>query len=705
MTTRRSSSPAGSPKTSGMLIEVVDSSGQTLVLDQLLGKGGEGSVFVVHDQPALAGKIYHQTPLTPDLVAKLEAMVNCRTNKLEAISAWPQSLLYTPHRKEPCGILIPCIGAASHMHELYGTSNRRKHFPHARWQHLVLAARNTAAAFDTMHEAGIVVGDVNQGNLLVDETMRVRFIDCDSFQIAAGDQSFLCPVGTPHFTPPELQGKKLRETPRSPDHDLFGLAVLLFHLMFVGRHPFAGRCLLDGEQTIERAILERRFAFSKNKAATQMEPPPASLRLEDYPAEIGELFERAFRQPDGVTNRPTAREWVAQLDALLASRKNCTIDEAHVFYNRLDQCPWCRIEDEGGPAFFVVLDGSVSMVSPDRLTHLEAKLHKLTIPNFTSLSPDKLKIPQALPPKRLKSLGRMGGPDAAALGLVASTLACLAAPASVWALAAGAVGALASGAYLLFSKPGRSRRTQLDELGKRLVQEQGKLHKRAGAIAAAHRQRERAYQDSVDAIKAQAKHYYAADNQLQDVLVVYREMQLNRFLASKLIQEHISQIPGMSPSRASVLQSYGIESALDVDQMKLLGVPMLHPNLLLELTSWRERVERQFVFKPEHGVNFQQGGTANKDAVMRFKVAEARRILMASKQLDALAHGSRDQVERELAHFDRAAEATRETAKQLRDWQSNRRPAERLINQSPVAVISAALGGPLFGLLLYWMFG
>ena len=688
----------------GVLIEVVDSDGQTLLLEEPIGKGGEGSVFVVEGQTTLAAKIYHQTPISSDDAAKLEAMVAGRTSEIEAIAAWPRAVLYSPHTNQPCGILVPRISDARHMHELYGTSNRRRHFPHARWHHMVLAARNVAAAFDTMHTAGIVVGDVNQGNLLVDESMRVRFIDCDSFQIHTGDRTFLCPVGTPHFTPPELHNKKLRETPRTPDHDRFGLAVLMFHLIFVGRHPFAGRYFGDGEQTIERAISERRFAFSKNRAATLMEPPPASLRLEDLPGPVGDLFERAFRQPDGECNRPTAREWVEQLDLLLKSRQSCTFDPAHVYYSRLSQCPWCRIEDEGGPAFFV-LDGSASIISPQRLDQLESKLRKLTIPSFPTMTPQQLKIPQPLAPKRLEKPGRMSNVDVAAGVLVASAAACLAAPASVWALAAGAVGALGSGGYLLANKAAKARRREHDDLTKQLAAEQNKLHRRAQATIAAHRKRQSAFQTSVDELKADADHYQAADNQLEDVLVVYRKSQQNRFLASHLIQDSAAQIPGMTPALAAVLQSYGIESAQDVDHIKLLGVPMLHPGLVLELTTWRDRIERQFVFKSEHGVNFNDTDVGGKAAVQRFKVAQARRILMASRQLDSLAAASRDQLQRELTHFDRVAAPARDLAKQLRDAQTNRREWERLLNRSPVTILSVALGAPLFGGLLYLIFG
>src|SRR3970282_1472692 len=116
-------------------------------------------------------------------------------------------------------ILMTKMDVARPLHELYGTTNRRRHFPEVGWHHMVLAARNTAAAFQTLHSAGIVVGDGNQGNMPVDTGMTGRLIDCDSFQITSGGRTFFCPVGTPHFTPPELQLVRLREVARNPNHD------------------------------------------------------------------------------------------------------------------------------------------------------------------------------------------------------------------------------------------------------------------------------------------------------------------------------------------------------------------------------------------------------------------------------------------------------------------------------------------------------
>ena len=55
---------------------------------------------------------------------------------------------------------------------------------------------------------------------------------------------------------------------RTPTHTAYGLAVLLFHLLFMGRHPFAGRFHGVGEMPIEKAIAESRFAYARETRRT-----------------------------------------------------------------------------------------------------------------------------------------------------------------------------------------------------------------------------------------------------------------------------------------------------------------------------------------------------------------------------------------------------------------------------------------------------
>ncbi len=696
MTTGPSSSPPGSTKHPTAYL---DSSGQPVKLGAQLGSGGEGAVFAVEGQPALAAKIYHRTPLAADHREKLEAMIERQSGALAVVSAWPQSLLLNP-RGEACGILLPKIVDALQLHELYGTSNRRAQFPYVKWHHMVLAARNVAAAFECMHKSGIVVGDVNQGNLLVDREMCVRFIDCDSFQVEANGNVYNCPVGTPHFTPPELQSKKLRDKPRTPEQDRFGMAVLIFHLLFVGRHPFAGRYYGDGELTIERAIAERRFAFSKDRSETLVEPPPASLQRGDVSPGVAALFEAAFRgEPD---ERPKARRWVEALEEMVRHRKACPMDQAHIYCALGKECPWCRIEDEGGPAFFV-LGGSTSMVMPDRLEHLENKLRKLMLPVFPDLPPQTLRIPQALAPKRLSKAPKIGAADAEAWLLVAGAATCLASPFSGLALIAGAAATVAGGGALIFSPAGKQRRRRADELAANLNAMQLQLYQRGQAVDKQHRLRHDAFESSVEQLKVEYDNYRNAATQLHDVLSIYRSMQKSRHLSSHLIQKNVRNIRGMTPSLAAALASYGIESAYEIEPLRLMGLPMINADRLLELKTWRAEVERQFVFTPEHGVSLDSKTVANDTTIKRFKASVARRILMAVRQLESVASAGREQLGQDLKEFEKHADRVRAAAAELRDFQSNRRPLERLLNRTPAVVLSVVGAALALGALFYWM--
>ena len=677
-----------------------------------MGRGGEGIVFEVEGQPTQVAKVYHKRPLPDEQVAKLQAMVSCWSNALETISSWPRAMLFDPTSRKPCGILMTKMEGAHPLHELYGTTNRRRHFPEVGWHHLILAARNTAAAFHTMHSANIVVGDVNQGNLLVDKQMCVRMIDCDSFQVSSGSKTYHCPVGTPHFTPPELQSLKLREVTRSVDHDRFGMAILIFHLLFVGRHPFAGRYHGPGDLSIERAIAERRFAFSKNKAATLVEPPPASLRLDELPAGLGNLFELAFRGDAGTDGalRPSPMDWITQLEALMKRRKTCKFDAMHVYSADLDDCPWCRIEDAGGPTFFVA-GGGTSIISADRLAVLDEKILMLREVPFPDLMQRQIALPHMPPLRPLKERPKFARPDVTAALLVASWMVCilgafggplgLGTVVTLAALGGGTALSLILAVALVFSEQARARRKSVVDFKDWLAKAQEGLLQRGQMIAFQHNQRETGFQRSTDDLKDALEQYRTAEKNLQNVLVQHREAQKSDFLRGYLLRDYYRKIPGLSPSQVIMLESFGVESANDLERLRLYGIPSIDGELVIELMHWRAEVERGFTFNPEHGITLADVGAAKEAAVRRYKISQARKILTGSKQLETLAAAGRSELARALTQFNQAADQWRNVATQLRDFQSGRRRFERFINQSAGRIIGLALGVPLVALLLY----
>ena len=217
---------------------------------------------------------------------------------------------------------------------------------------LARTARNVAAAFDAVHRHGHVIGDVNEGNVVVSRHASARLIDCDSFQITHLGRRYACRVGVPLYTPPELQGQRLETVARTANHDCFGLAVLVFQLLFMGRHPYAGRHR-DREVPVATAIREGLFAFGAEAARQGWEPPPFSLALDNVTPSLAGLFERAFGQPtaSGGDSRPSARDWVVVLDQVEAAMVTCRKEPRHAYLH--DACPWCHMEQEGGPSFFV----------------------------------------------------------------------------------------------------------------------------------------------------------------------------------------------------------------------------------------------------------------------------------------------------------------------------------------------------------------
>lgn len=330
--------------------EVVEADGRRVRLGALLGRGGEGAVYEIEDRPGVVAKIFHQ-PLPPMRAEKIRAMVASRTPALEKLTAWPIELLSLPGG-QPIGVKMPRVVGHRDIHQLYSPKSRRTAFPRADWRFLVRVAANVARAFATVHAEGDVIADVNHGGILVGADARVRLIDCDSFQITAGGRCFPCNVGVPIFTPPELQDRSLAGVVRSENHDNFGLAVMIFLILFMGRHPFAGRYLGVGDMPIEQAIKEHRFVYGRDHDFAAMEQPPGTPPLGIVSPPVAQLFERAFAMSAARGGRPTAVEWIDALETLAGDLVECPVGIAHWHLAGLPDCPWCRIEASTGVPLF-----------------------------------------------------------------------------------------------------------------------------------------------------------------------------------------------------------------------------------------------------------------------------------------------------------------------------------------------------------------
>ncbi len=204
-----------------------DNRNQRVDLGPQRGEGAEGLIFDVVGHPSYLAKIYKNPP-DRQKVEKLKAMPALGRPDLLAAAGWPTATLHQTPQGSLVGFLMPRV-PGKEAHTLYGPAHRRKEFPSADWAFLIRAATNCAIAFDVIHRCGHTIGDVNQSNVFVSSEpgAAVHLIDCDSYQVNCGRKSFLCEVGVPLFTPPELQGQSFRGVVRTHNHDRFGLAVLI----------------------------------------------------------------------------------------------------------------------------------------------------------------------------------------------------------------------------------------------------------------------------------------------------------------------------------------------------------------------------------------------------------------------------------------------------------------------------------------------
>jgi DNA-binding helix-hairpin-helix protein with protein kinase domain len=389
--------------------------GAAIVLEDRLGGGGEGAVYTVRGRPDVVAKIYNGA-LSPERRQKLEAMAGAAPAQLLQITAWPIELVRSAG--DVIGFLMPRAVQAEELHVLYGPKSRKQRFPHAGYKFLVHAAMNVARALAVVHRQGIVVGDVNERVAMIAPDSTVRLIDCDSFQIRAGGRTFGCEVGVPLFTPPELQTvPTLRGVERTEQHDLFGLAVLIFHLLFLGRHPFSGRNSARPDMTIETAIREHRFAYSADRQRTGMTQPTIVPPLQSAGGDIARLFEAAFAPAAalGVAQRPTAAQWADALAALQATLVACTVNAAHAYASSLSACPWCAIELTTGIELFNYVEPAGGDRQPPVDVEAIWQAIEAIAPVAPPAVPDPTVIKDALYPSPEALLVRQAGSEQASI--------------------------------------------------------------------------------------------------------------------------------------------------------------------------------------------------------------------------------------------------------------------------------------------------
>jgi DNA-binding helix-hairpin-helix protein with protein kinase domain len=572
-----------------------------------LAAGGEGTVHILAGDETLLAKLYNQPP-TPSTVEKLRWMVETASPSLRQLAAWPSAVLFDNPNGRVVGFLMPRFHDYQPIHHLYNPAQRLKYFPRADWSFLAAAARNCAAAFEEIHQVGCLVGDVNQSNVLVSRKALIGLIDCDSFQVQADGRQFLCEVGVPHYTPPELQRRNFTGLVRTLNHDRFGLAVLMFQLLFMGRHPYAGRYLGKGDLPFEQLIQEFRFAYGPDAAALQMERPPYTLTLLDMSPDLARLFERAFeRGSDAPDARPTATQWLAALDEFRPSLRPCPKDPGHKIPAHRSVCPWCEFIGQGGPNYFrgVAVVAVVFRFDGERLRTLKERVHcaATTVSfNRSRFLPREPIVPRALPADfdEARTLSRvLGGVAVGGLALVMLSFVF-----TVYLALFGVPVLVVFGLWWLIHRVTSPRYreyrrrlhtlTNAETLLRRAERDCQRLHgdylKRKELV---HRSLDRVFEEC-----SRLEERFRGEGLS---LEINREaMLLEQHLRSCFLSD--ADIPGIGPTRQQMLASFGIETAFDIEPGPIDMIKGFGKVLTGNLMAWKKQMMKEFRYDPSKSV-------------------------------------------------------------------------------------------------------
>lgn len=329
--------------------------GRYIYTGELLGSGGEGSVYKILGMPGKVAKIYKDNVDLEKKERHIDAFFqNAVPKQIDniLIATIPEEKLYLKDGNF-IGYIMPQASSQFKIYDVMRESQERaKYFPELDYRGLIVIAYNLAEIVHVLHKHNIVVGDMNMGNISVDTDGTVCLIDADSFDIkdTKTGERFPCSVGTPELLPPELQGVGKVKGLFTKQSDYFSLAVIIFRLLMNNADPFGG---INFANEISAPMVSVNNPIRNGECPYVKEVPGTDIpewvpEFQMLPDKIRGLFSRVFNYSkddycETINNRPNAEEWMEALMEFYQSSMTCCENDAfHWYLKDIKECPFCK---------------------------------------------------------------------------------------------------------------------------------------------------------------------------------------------------------------------------------------------------------------------------------------------------------------------------------------------------------------------------
>lgn len=286
-----------------------------------IGKGGEGSVYRTELQGYVA-KIYKPEKITRLRYEKIKLML---TKDIDCEGVCFPLAMILNQRDEFVGYLMKAASGRDLGKSVFMPILLKKYFP--RWNKIdtVQLCVTILKKLKYLHDRNVILGDINPYNILVVSPTEIYFVDTDSYQV----EGFICPVGMPLFTAPELQNQKEYGL-RTLGNENFAVATLLFMIMHPGKPPYA---MQDGVG-IKENIISGEFSYPLGERKTGKVPKgPWRYCWSHLTYQIKSTFYETFWRDGtlhGEKKRPGTGAWLRLFEYyldLLKSGKMAAQDE------------------------------------------------------------------------------------------------------------------------------------------------------------------------------------------------------------------------------------------------------------------------------------------------------------------------------------------------------------------------------------------
>ena len=276
---------------------------KTLRLGEILGHGGEGIVYRTNI-PGIVAKIYFKDKIKRHKYEKLKLML---TKELDCEGiCLPMAMIFNT-RNEFVGYLMRQAEGQTLKKFLFRPLPEiQKRLSDWKKTDSVQLCITILEKLKYLHDRNIVLGDINELNILIASPTKVYFVDTDSYQV----EGFPCLVGTAYFTAPEIQ--RQRPALLSVEQDLFAVATLLFMIMLPGKPPYA---MQGGADDFRDNIIEGDFSYPFKEQKNGKVPPGRWRYIWSHLSyDIKCAFYHSFRRDDGEHYAPERRyrvdEWL-----------------------------------------------------------------------------------------------------------------------------------------------------------------------------------------------------------------------------------------------------------------------------------------------------------------------------------------------------------------------------------------------------------